>query len=338
LTSLGVELIVARAGGAGETDGLIQFVHVIHRGDPGVPMDLRWSRRALRTVIRDTGPQLVHLAADPWTPTAEAGAAAARDLNIPYVLAAAASMGGPKGITARWQSDRVRSGAAALGGNTRPALDFVSRELPVRPTAVVPPGGLVIPPVWVSTPVSGPVTFGSVGRLVPERGVDTLLDALSTTFGEWRLRVVGTGPSHEALEQHAQRLGLSSRIEWLGALPREELPAFWREIDALVSPSRSSDAWAEPSGSIVLQAMAHGVAAVVTRSGALPDVVGEAGMIVDQQDIPALARALQGLVAEPQRCRTFGAAGRERVLQCYSDGPVAERMLQLWRRALQPPD
>jgi glycosyltransferase involved in cell wall biosynthesis len=338
LASLGVELIVARAGGASETDGLIQFVHVTHRGDPGTPLDLRWSRRALRTTIRDAGPQLLHLVADPWTPTAEAGAAAARDLKIPYVLVGTASLGGPKGITAGWQSDRIRSGAAAVAGTVRPALDLVSRDLSPRPMAVLPPGGLMIPAAWAPAPVAGPVIFGCVGRLIPERGVESLLDALSVTYGDWRLKVVGTGPSHEALEQQAQRLGLSARIEWLGARPREELPAFWREIDALVSPSRSTDNWVEPSGSIVLQAMAYGVAPVVTRCGALPHVVAEAGLIVDQQDVPALARALQGLVAEPERCRTLGAAARARVAEQYGDGPVAERMLQLWRRVLQPAD
>ena len=335
LTSLGVEPIVARAGGEGETDGLVQYLRVASRGDPTKPADLRWSRRALRAVVRDVGPALLHVVGDPWTPTAEAGAAAARDLKIPYVLTATSSVGGPSGITSRWQSDRVRGGAAGLAGSVRPALDhLLGGASTSRPTAVVPPGGLAIPPTWEPRPDPKPVVFASVGRLVPERGLDLLLDALGMTYGEWQLRVVGTGPAHEALEQQAQRLGLSARIEWLGAMPRDQLAGFWGEVDVFVAPSRRTPEWVEPTGSVALQAMSHGVAPVVSRCGALPDIVSDGGLIVDDGDGAGLTRAIQGLVAEPQRCRPIGAAARQRVLEQYGDGPVAERMLLLWRRVL----
>ena len=102
----------------------------------------------------------------------------------------------------------------------------------------------------------------------------------------------------------------------------------------LVAPSRSTAEWVEPSGAVVLQAMAHGVAPVVTRCGALPDVVGEAGLIVDENDLVALTRAIQAFVAEPCACRIVGAAARQRVLEHYADAAVAERMVSLWRRVL----
>lgn len=335
LTSFGVEPIVARADGESETDGQIQYVRVSSRGDAQKPLDLRWSRRGLRAVVRDAGPALIHVVGDPWTPTAEVGAAAARDLKIPYVLVATSSLGGPSGITSRWQSDRVRNGAAALAGIVRPALNhLLGGNSTPKPTAVLPQGGLAIPSFWNPRPEPSPVTFASVGRLVPERGVDLILDALGATYGEWRLRVVGTGPSHEALEAQAQRLGLSARIEWLGALPRTDLPAFWNETDVLLAPSRGTAEWVEPTGAVTLQAMGHGVAPVVSRCGALPDVVDDGGLIIDQGDIAALTRATQAFVAEPLRCRMVGAAARERVLEQYGDGPVAERMLLFWRRAL----
>lgn len=336
LTTLGVQPIVARPGGDTETDGEIQFVRVASRGDPESSRDLRWSRRGLRTVVRDARPDLVHVVGDPWTPTAEAGAAAARDLKIPYILVGTSCRGGAKGLTARWQSDRVRQGAAALAGTVRPALDLLTGGPVTVPTAILPPGGLTIPPRRHDRRAGAPMVFASVGRLVEQRGLDTLLDALAATFGDWRLRIVGTGPAHEAIEEQAQRLGLSARIEWLGALPRPELPRFWQEVDALVASSRSTPEWVEPTGNLVLQAMAYGIAPVVTRCGALPDVVSDAGLIVDERDSAALARAVQGLVADPGRCTHLGAAARERVLTHYGDGPVAERMVALWRRVREP--
>lgn len=336
LATLGVEPIVACAGAEIETEELIQFLRVSTRGDHDNPMDLRWSRRGLRAVVRESRPQLMHIVGDPWTPTAEAGAAAARDLKIPYVLVATSSFGGPKGITAKWQGDRIRADAAALAGTVRSALDhLLEGGTGAKPAAVLPPGGLNIPTRWAPRPPPAPVTFAAVGRLIAERGIDLLLDALGDTPGEWRLRIVGTGPVHEALEQRAQALGLSARIEWLGALPREQLPSFWTEVDVVVAPSRSTPEWVEPSGAVVLQAMAHGIAPVVTRCGALSDVVGEAGLIVDQNDLVALTRAVQAFVAEPARCRSVGATARQRVLEQYADSAVAARMVALWRRALE---
>ena len=334
LPSLGVAPIVARPGGETETDGLVQFIRVAARGEVRDPMDLRWSRRGLRSLMRDIHPNLLHIVSDPWTPTAQAGASAARDLKIPYVLVGTSSIGGAKGITAKWQSDRVRDGAVALAGTVQSALDHLAKGPQSKPTAVIPSGGIAIPVHWEPRPEPSPMVFGIVGRLLPERGIDVLLDALAATYGDWRLRIIGTGPSQQALEEQAQRLGLSSRIEWLGSVPRESLPRFWGTVDVALAPSRSTATWVEPTGGIILQAMAHGVAPVVSRCGALPDIVGEGGLIIDEGDAPALSRAIQGLVAEPIRCRAIGAIARERVLERYGDGPVAERMVQLWRRAV----
>ena len=80
--------------------------------------------------------------------------------------------------------------------------------------------------------------------------------------------------------------------------------------------------------------MSHGVAVVVSRCGALPDVVADSGLVIDEGDAAALTRAVQGLVAEPSQCRELGASARERVLEQYGDGPVAERMVLLWKRVL----
>lgn len=334
LVTLGIEPVVARPTGEPETDGITQYVRVAARGDATKPMDLRWSRKALRVAMRDVGPSLVHIVGDPWTPTAEAGAAAARDLKVPYVLVGTSSVGGPTSITARWQAKRIRDGAVALAGITRPALDHLANGSTTLPVGVLPHGGLTIPPQLTSRADRAPLVFGAVGRLVRERGLDLLLDALGRTLGDWRLRVVGTGPAQEALEAQAQQLGLSARLEWIGALGRDDIVTYWPTIDVLVAPSRVSPQWVEPTGTLVLEAMGHGVAALVSRSGALPDVVGESGLIVDTDDGEALSRALQGLVEHPERVLSLGAAGRERVLERYGDVAVAERMATLWRRAL----
>lgn len=334
LVAAGVEPVVARPGGETEIDGLVRYERVPARGDRSDAMDLRWSRKSLRTLVRDLRPDLIHVVGDPWTPTAESGAAAARHLKIPYVLIGTSSVGGPKGVTARWQANRVRDGAAALAGIAKSALDHLAREAKPGPRAVIPQPGFAIPAVLPARAEPAGLVLGVVGRVVRERGLDLLLDALAEVYGDWQLRIVGTGPQQETLEAQAQRLGLASRIEWLGGVPRNELVHFLPTIDAIVAPSRSAPTWVEPTGSVVLEAMAYGTAPIVSRCGALPDVVADAGMVVDEEDRPALTRALQRLVEEPVRAREVGVKARQRVLEHYGDGPIAERMVALWRKAL----
>ena len=282
--------------------------------------------------MRDVTPALLHLVGDPWTPTAEAGAAAARKAGLPYVLVGTSSHGGPKGLTAKWQADRVREGAAALVGVARPALEHLVSPGSTKPAAAIPLSGVRAVGVSRRDEPGSPVRLAVVGRVVRERGLDLLLDSLAETYGDWRLRIAGTGPMQEELEAQAQRLGLSSRIEWLGALPRESLPQLWANTDALVAPSRSTADWVEPTGSIVLEAMAHGIPAIVSRSGALPDVVAEAGLVIAEEDGPALTRALRSLVDEPARCLSLGALARARVEEVYSEEAVARRLASLWRQ------
>jgi glycosyltransferase involved in cell wall biosynthesis len=333
LVALGIEPIVARPSGDSEIDGLVRFERVQARGDASDLMNLRWSRKSLRTLVRDTRPDLLHIVGDPWTPTAEAGAAAARDLKLPYALIGTSSIGGPSSITSRWQARRVRDGAAVLGGTVRSAMDHLAREAPdTTPRGVVPATGLVIPPPPRARGVPEIPVFGVVGRIVPERGLDLLLDALAEVYGDWRLRIVGTGPAQESLEAQAQRLGLAARLEWMGGLPRHALADFWEGIDVLVAPSRSTSTWVEPTGAVVLEAMAHGIAPIATRCGALPDVVGSGGLIVDENDRPALARVLQKLVQEPERIRTLGASARQQAIERFGDRPVAEQLVALWSR------
>ena len=153
------------------------------------------------------------------------------------------------------------------------------------------------------------LAIGFVGRLVPERGLDLLFRACVGLAGKWTLTVVGTGPSQEELEGLAQRLGIAARISWLGALPpagggRDLAPA--RLPGA---PIRTTQRWVMTVGRAALHAMAHGVAVVGTDSGALPELVGDAGRIVPEEDVPALTAALQELYADRSRVRAPGRRG-----------------------------
>jgi glycosyltransferase involved in cell wall biosynthesis len=143
--------------------------------------------------------------------------------------------------------------------------------------------------------------------------------------------VVGTGPSQEELEILAQRLGISARISWLGALPLEAVENVWPSLDCVVLPARTTQRWVLTVGRAALQAMAHGVAVIASDSGALPELVGDAGKLVPEENVPALMTALQELFADRSECERLGAAGRRRVLEQFSDDAIARKTLTFWR-------
>jgi glycosyltransferase involved in cell wall biosynthesis len=167
--------------------------------------------------------------------------------------------------------------------------------------------------------------------LVPEKGLDTLLQALAVNrTARWHLTVVGDGPDRERLERLATELRLAARVRWTGALPPDEIPKMWAELDILVLPSRALPTWAEPAAHVLAEAMAHEVVVVGTRAGATPEVIGEAGVVVPPDDPAALATAIRQLAA-PDARRPLAQAGRARAMQLFSDDAVAERMLEFWR-------
>ncbi len=291
---------------------------------------LKFSGRALVALLRDKRPDLVQVEEEPTTPAAQQVARAARHLALPLVLFTHQNVDAPLPWLARRRRRRMLrrlKGAIAASGA---AAALVRRVAPDLPVAAIPQLGIQVPTELEHTHHEG-MAIGCVGRLVPEKGVDTLLQALAENRGHrWHLTVVGDGPDRERLERVASQLRLAARIRWAGALPPEEIPKLWSELDVLVMPARDLPTWAEPAAHVVAEAMAYEVAVVGTSAGATPEVIGDAGVIVPADDPLALAGALRRLASPDQR-RPLAQAGRARAMQHFSDDAVAARTLGFWR-------
>jgi glycosyltransferase involved in cell wall biosynthesis len=105
-----------------------------------------------------------------------------------------------------------------------------------------------------------------VGRLVPEKGTDRLLEIVSRFVG-LTLTVAGDGPERPRLEGLARDLGIAGRVEFLGAVARDRIGALYRACRAVAVPSL----WPEPFGIIGLEAMAAGRPVVAFRTGGIPE-------------------------------------------------------------------
>lgn len=317
------------------SDGGVQIapIHVLGspRGDA-----IRWRARDLGRLLRDFRPEVVQIEAEPWTPIAALVSAQAHRLGFPTVVFTWQSVQRNYSFAERWRRRRtVRRARAFLGGN-KLAARLLARERPDAPLAVIPQTG-VTPPLETRRPDNQALAIGFVGRLVPEKGLDSLFRALVKLHGRWNLTVVGSGPEQEHLEGLAERLGIASRIAWLGALPRARLETLWPTLDCLVVPSRSTPQWVETFHPALIEAMGHGVTAVVTDSGALPELVDTAGLVVPEDDIPALAAAIQHLGDSPRERARLGREARLRVMSQYVDDAVARRTIEFWEQVVRRP-
>lgn len=174
-------------------------------------------------------------------------------------------------------------------------------------------------------------TIGYIGRIVPAKGIDVLLRALVALAGDWRLRLVGGGPALDELRTLAHALGIAERVAFVGQLPSTELPAQYHAIDCLVLPSLTQDNWKEQFGRVLVEAMASGVAVIGSDSGAIPGVIGEAGLIVPEGDAAALTRAIQDVKDQADLRAALAERGRERFLSRFTNDSIAAATVDVYR-------
>ena len=168
-------------------------------------------------------------------------------------------------------------------------------------------------------------------RLVAEKGVDVLLQAAAALPGVWRLHIAGEGPMKRPLQKLAQELGIEQRVQFDGAIPSAQMPAYLQQLDVLVLSSRTQPNWKEQFGRVIIEAMACGVAVVGSDSGEIPHVIGEAGLIFPEDDVLALQAHLQHLLSSPTLRGELGRDGRQRILDNFTQAQVAAKTVAVYR-------
>ncbi len=180
-----------------------------------------------------------------------------------------------------------------------------------------------------------PFTIGYFGRLVEEKGLALLLRAAAALPDpDWRLLLVGGGPQRAALVALAQQLGLGARVQFRDLVPSAEMPALYRAVDALALPSLTRPNWKEQFGRVLIEAMASGVPVVGSDSGAIPEVIGPAGLVFPEGDAAALTVHLARLQADPELRARLGQQGRARALARYTHHRVAAATVEVYRALL----
>ena len=218
------------------------------------------------------------------------------------------------------------------------AVTAVSRWLSEEAQSIVSIKPPVVAPMPVATELFIPREGGErsrrllfVGRLMAQKGIDLLIDALAQLPADIGLDVVGDGPDRAALGERASALGVADRIVWHGAVKQYALPAFYQRALALVVPSAL-----EGLGLVAVEAQLCETPVIGVKSGGLPDVIqhDRTGLLVNDRSADGIARAVRELLQRPDAGAALGVAGRLHALSAFAPESVAKRYLEVYEAAL----
>jgi glycosyltransferase involved in cell wall biosynthesis len=177
-----------------------------------------------------------------------------------------------------------------------------------------------------------------VGRMVPEKGVDDAIRVLADLHARKRLDVelvlAGSGPALPAAMSLAEQLGVGDRVKHRPWLAAPELAELYRETHVVLTPSRSTERWVEQFGRTILEAQASGCVVIGYESGSIPEVGGDAAMLVREGDVEALAAAAALILSHPEQFEARRRSGLA-LAQGKTWSKVAVKQVDLYRAALE---
>ena len=243
------------------------------------------------------------------------------------------SFAGPRALIRRFN---MRTASQAVAGN-REAVE-VLRKAGYR-------GGVrVIPQLGVDPATFAPAEkgrrdaahhIGFLGRLEHTKGVDLLIKAFAGTGHQDRfmLHIYGRGKEERKLKALAETLGLSGRVRFNRSIPHDEVPEAIRSFGVLVLPSRGTAHWKEQFGHVLIEAMSSGVPVIGARSGAIPEVIGDAGLLFREGDETDLSEKMMCLMDNPDLRNELGQRGRIRVNHLFTNDVISEKISSLFEEA-----
>jgi len=168
------------------------------------------------------------------------------------------------------------------------------------------------------------------GRLAPEKGIGTLLEAWRRLNGAIKLRIAGDGPLMDRVRAEAAQ---NSAVEYLGQLDPSQVCDEMKQAACLVFPSE----WFEALPRTVIEAYAVGLPVLAARIGSADELVrhGSTGLLFTPGDAVALAEAVSSIVALPDHGAAMSTACREEYLERYTAEKAYDRLMVAYEQALQ---
>ena len=309
-----------------------------------------WVYPGMRSVLDTDKPDIVHVISEPWgTLAVQATSWARRNLDTALVVhgcdriwwhgsaveqkvrrvLAKRTLARADGYAAETDAAVDKARASGLSPGAKTATIHTNPRNPeiFRPPASVDERNRARETVGV--PQNG-VGIGFMARLIPAKGPIEFLDAVERvrkiTPDAWAA-MAGEGPLEEEVKVRCADLG----VHYLGSLPYPDRVAdFYRSIDVFAVPSYTTPDWDEQSPRALIESMMSGCVVVGSRCGALPEMIGDTGFVVEEKNVDSLVTGLSKAV-EAYSDEALRKAAVERVTSKYSGAAIAGQLEDLWK-------
>jgi glycosyltransferase involved in cell wall biosynthesis len=300
--------------------------------------------RGLAALLRRRRWDLVHVWQEPYgVAAAEIAALAPRDMPLVYFTAQNIDKRYPRAFRRLERFVIDRSAAWIAVGLTTARTHSERPGYRDRPMAVIPLGvdlDVFAPSASAGAevraalgwPSDGVPVVGFVGRFVPAKGLSLLMSALDDIEAPWRALFVGGGPWERRLRQWARRH--PDRVRVVTSVPHDAVPGYINAMDLLCAPSQTTAQWREQLGRMLVEGFACGVPVIGSDSGEIPYVLGDAGVVVGENDRAGWVAAIDALVRDPERRAELATRGRERAVNDFSWPVIARRTLDFFEEVL----
>jgi glycosyltransferase involved in cell wall biosynthesis len=181
--------------------------------------------------------------------------------------------------------------------------------------------------------ISASSRFAFIGRLVSTKGVQNLLQAAQQLRAEglqFRIKVIGDGPDRRSLESQLAAMGLSENVKFLGYVPADELEKHLVDVSTIVMPSLAGEVF----GLVAAENMARGKLVIVSDSGALSEVIADAGLTFAPGDVNGLARCMKLVLQDKTLSARLGRKARERAEREFSENGMLKKHLDIYSNAI----
>lgn len=185
--------------------------------------------------------------------------------------------------------------------------------------------------------LDGKFVIGYVGRLIEIKGIFMLLDALRALPDNVHLLMIGSGDHEERFRRMASDIGVAERIHLVGSVEVARLAQYLNCMDVGVLPSRTTPRWKEQFGRAIVELMSCEVPVIGSSSGAIPEIIGHAGYIFQEDHPGELLDCILRLFNLPNERERLGRLGREQVCQYYSTDVMSEAFFKIYDTLYEKP-
>lgn len=294
--------------------------------------------RGLKRVIKKIRPDIIHVEEEPYSIVCAQALRLAKRYHIPFVFFTWENIHRPYKPLLNWIDGWVLKNTQWVIAGNREAEDVLQKRGYHGQCSIIPQYGVdpdVFRPFSVMNAEHRTFTIGYFGRLIEEKGLPTLLNAVRQLKFDWKLSITGNGDMREQLQKKVLEDGLSERIQFITAMDNRKVPHSIQQLDVLVLPSETRTHWKEQFGRVLIEAMSCEVPVIGSNSGEIPNVIADAGMVFPEGDEKSLADCLTQIHQDASASRRIGQKGRQRVLDHFTTGRISLQTYAFYKKMLK---